>query len=121
MDNVIIRGNVLFVRRGHSYSVLSASDVLYFEIFGKTVETHCREKVIDFHSSFCELEKLLPWPVFCRIHRSFIVNIEHITCVAGKNVLLSDGTVLPLGRRYAGNLLMRACGRERSGRQDLRN
>ena len=55
--------------------------------------------------SLMELERELQGSVFCRIHRSTIVNLERVRALATNadgdyDVLLEDRTSLPVSRRY---------------------
>lgn len=45
------------------------------------------------------LEALLPPGIFVRCQRSFLVNLCHAAQAAGGELILSDGTRLPLGRK----------------------
>ena len=45
------------------------------------------------------LEELLPPGIFVRCQRSFLVNLCHAAQAAGGELILSDGTRLPLGRK----------------------
>ena len=42
------------------------------------------------------------WP-FKRIHRSFIVNINHIHSIEDTNLIISDGKIIPIGKSYRTN------------------
>ena len=42
--------------------------------------------------------------LFVRIHRSFVVNIEHINVIAGYMVEMDNGKDINIGREYRNNL-----------------
>lgn len=47
---------------------------------------------------------LLPQDHFLRIHRSFVVSRSKIKSFSKQEIVLSDGTVLPIGRQYASEI-----------------
>ena len=55
-----------------------------------------------------EAEAILEPLGFVRVHRSFIVNREHVDGVVRHkgepNVRTRDGTLLPIGKAFSGNL-----------------
>ena len=54
----------------------------------------------SYRINISELERLLPSRIFCRCHRSFLVNMRYIASIDRRGVLLDDGTVIPVGRSY---------------------
>ena len=53
-----------------------------------------------------ELEKLLP-AEFLRVHRSHIANLKQVRGLEGRVLMLANGTQVPIGRAYAGQLARR--------------
>ena len=54
----------------------------------------------SYRLSLSEVERLLPAQLFCRCHKSYLVNMKHIASIDRRGVLLDDGTWLPVGRSY---------------------
>lgn len=52
----------------------------------------------------CEVLEDLDPDLFVRIHRSFVVNIEHINVIAGYMVEMDNGKDINIGREYRNNL-----------------
>lgn len=52
------------------------------------------------NSSLSQLEEQLPVALFCRVHRSYIVALEHITSVTENSVVVLDRGI-PLSKAYA--------------------
>ena len=48
-------------------------------------------------TTFNKLEEKLP-KHFIQIHRSYMVNMNHVKSITSNNVILDDGTVLPIGK-----------------------
>lgn len=52
----------------------------------------------------CEVLEDLDPDLFVRIHRLFVVNIEHINVIAGYMVEMDNGKDINIGREYRNNL-----------------
>src|SRR4051812_44765040 len=86
------------------YAFFSIPDISYFEAadnYSRLCTTKSSAKVLIIQS-LCQLEEVLDGTPFCRIHRSFIVNLSHITQMEYRKTRLQlfTGVALPLGRRY---------------------
>ena len=94
-------GRVVFVR---------AADVRYIEAAGNYARAHTGKGSHLIRTSLKELENRLPAGQFARIHRGIIVNIEEVAEIqpymhGDYRVLLRDGTVLRMSRRYRNGVL----------------
>ena len=75
------------------------------------VELHVGGRVTMRRMTLSEAEQVLCGRGFVRIHRRYLVNRQRIAAVRGngeKVVRLADGAELPVGKRYAPNLLQAA-------------
>ncbi|EKN66666.1 response regulator LytR [Neobacillus bataviensis LMG 21833] len=89
--------------------LLTVADILYLESSeGKCniVTTDQAYKVAD---ALIVLEKKLPSAKFFRVHRSFIVNLDHIIEIepwfnSTYNLLMTDGSKVPVSRTYVKEL-----------------
>jgi DNA-binding LytR/AlgR family response regulator len=50
------------------------------------------------------IEEILPQDQFCRVHRSYIVSLNHIDCFNGKSVTIGQKN-FPLSEQYRNILL----------------
>lgn len=57
------------------------------------------------HLTMKSLLELLPEQLFKRIHRSYVVNTQHLD-VIGKEEVIIGKTTIPVGENYKGNLLL---------------
>lgn len=83
-------------------------DILYIEAMDNYV--NIRRKGADpvlTQMSLKELADMLPKDRFARIHRSFVVPLDRISKYSSRNVLLSSGEELPVGRVYSADFLDR--------------
>jgi two-component system LytT family response regulator len=99
----------LFVRSGGSIIPVAASSVSWFEARGDYVAAHAGPVRHVLHLSLNRLEARLDGERFARIHRTHIVNLDHVVAFErqGKGRLvasLRDGTRLAVSRSRAHDL-----------------
>jgi two-component system LytT family response regulator len=99
----------LFVRAGSAIIPVAVDEVLWFEAWGDYVTAHVGRQRHVLHLSLARLESRLDATRFVRIHRTHIVNMDHVRAFRphGKGQLaaeLSDGTRLVVSRSRAKEL-----------------
>jgi two-component system LytT family response regulator len=99
----------IFVRSGVALIPISVSQVSWFEAQGDYVAAHVGRSRHLLHLSLRRLESRLDPEKFLRIHRTHIVNLDHVARFKrhGKSKLLaelSDGTLLEVSRTKAQEL-----------------
>lgn len=83
------------------------TDALYFEIYNHTIVVHLSDGGSrSWRGSLQELEAVLPSDQFVRTHRSFLVNLEHISEIGHNQILLTTGDTLPVSRNALANVRM---------------
>lgn len=70
-------------------------DVIYAETFGHRTLLHLRNRTIETTTPLSKIEEAGGQP-FLRCHRSFMVNMDHVTRVMGKGFLMDDGHEVPI-------------------------
>ncbi|MBQ5970857.1 MAG: response regulator transcription factor [Prevotella sp.] len=92
----------LFVKTEHRHVKISVADILYIEGMSEYVKIHfCNDThALTILTSMKKLEDLLPPATFMRIHRSYIVNLNHVTEVNKSRVALVGDVTLPIGDLY---------------------
>jgi DNA-binding LytR/AlgR family response regulator len=89
----------IFIRSGTKYFKVNFSEIIYIESMKDYLKVHsCDHKLIT-HQTMSDMEKLLPSKLFIRVHKSFIVAIEHIDAIYGNTIELGGGTI-PIGNNY---------------------
>jgi two-component system LytT family response regulator len=68
----------LFVRTGGNLVPLMATEVMYFEADGDYVIAHTERKSHALNISLSRLEDRLGHERFVRVHRAYIVNLDHV-------------------------------------------
>jgi two-component system LytT family response regulator len=98
------------VRDRRRFLFVKAADVDWFTSAANYVELHTAGHAHLIRMTMGELEEKLDPSQFVRIHRSTIVNIDHVKEVRSHEhdeymVMLLDGTALRMGRNYRHRLL----------------
>lgn len=89
-----------FIRREGKYVRLSFACIRFVEAHKNYPRIH-----LEDGSSFValvtlkQLERYLPPELFCRIHRSFVVSLQHVTAFDAHQVYVGE-RALPLARHY---------------------
>ena len=68
----------LFVRTGRSIVPISVDEIAWFEAVGDYIAAHVGESQHLLHLSLNQLEERLDPQHFARIHRTHIVNLDHV-------------------------------------------
>jgi len=93
-------GDHLFIKSGNRVVRVKIADILYVEGLKSYVAFHLRKEKILSLMTMKEVEtKLKPYQ-FLRIHKSYIINLQHINYIEKGMVLLSDAGALPIGETY---------------------
>jgi len=89
----------IYLKSGHKYFKVDTRDILYAESLKDYVNVHTRDKVITSKYKISDLEKELEGKDFLRIHRSYIVNLTHITAFTTYDVEIGK-LELPIGESF---------------------
>lgn len=102
------------VRKLGKEFLVAAADVEWLEAQGNYINLHVRDRVYPLRSTMAAVEALLDPAKFVRVHRSHIVNLEHLAEIepldtGDARLKLRDGSFVPCSRTF------RAALRERTG------
>lgn len=101
VSHIRLSGKIFFFQMGHDKMQLHYHEIQYFEGAGRKVKIHTREKTYEYYDRISAVSLAVDASLFCRIHGSYLVNLEAIRCSISKSqVLLTDGTILPVSRNY---------------------
>ena len=95
----------IVVKAGGDLHFVKTSHVLWIEAQGDFVKVQTLEQPQLVRETLQSMEKKLDGSRFLRIHRSFLVNVQHIKRVApalygDHTVYMSDGSKLRLSRQF---------------------
>lgn len=99
-----IGGDVIYIKEGHTETKIKLHDIIYLEAlkdYTKIVTTTKRHCVL---STIGNLLKETHFQSFVRIHRSYAVQKNYIDKKMTNELLLNNGTIIPIGRSYKDNL-----------------
>lgn len=91
---------------------VAISDILYFEVRNRIITVHYGDRTFEFYSTLAKIEELLCGRGFIRTHKAFLVAEKYIWEVFQDTIRLSNGELLPIGGRFAGNIPVRNEGRK---------
>ena len=89
----------LFKKHSTTYSIPMAT-IVHFEIIGRIMCINCIDTTYEYYKRIDDLEKELFNYSFCRIHRSYIVNLAFIKKLNRTEVTLRSGKTLVIGKSY---------------------
>lgn len=102
MDDVVKQLNY----RGMMYKIkteeeisLPVKDILYIESFDKVTDIHTTDSRYTVRQSLGDTAKQLADKGFVQIHKSYVVNMRHITKLKNYTVTLTDNTALPAAQK----------------------
>lgn len=89
------KAGYIFIRNGKEYDKVRVSDIIYIAGDAEYLAFHIKgyEKPLREKSSFAAITQLLT-PDFVQIHRSSMINMEHVGKVGRSYVVMDDGTEL---------------------------
>lgn len=85
---------------GRFASLGACADLALVRAAGNYAEFHLRDHIVTRRMTMAEAEAFLDPACFVRIHRSVIVNSNHVVRFTGRAVQISDGRVLSVGHAY---------------------
>lgn len=91
--------NKIQLKSGPETFQVKIDDIKYMEGLGNYVNVYLSNQKITTHTSLKDLLEKLPAEHFVRIHKSYIVAINHITSFEIHQVKLDDKTI-PIGKNY---------------------
>jgi two-component system LytT family response regulator len=89
----------LLVKSGVQTYQLKLADILYVESSGNHVIFMTRQRKVMTLTSLQEVQKLLPATLFYRVHKSFIIALQHLEVIESFQVKV-HGLEIPLGKTY---------------------
>jgi DNA-binding LytR/AlgR family response regulator len=101
--NIIPMQDYMFVKLDKKFSKIFYSDIIYAEAVKKYVRIITTRRAYLILASMSSVEKILPQNQFCRIHRSYIISLNHITDFDNELVYIGN-KILPIGRQHRGTL-----------------
>ncbi|WP_435137110.1 LytR/AlgR family response regulator transcription factor [Formosa sp. A9] len=94
--------DTVYVKTGHELFKLNCNDIIFITSDGDYTEIYTQHKVYLSSDTLKQwLEKLDHY--FCQIHKSYIINMKHLSKISANKIFLSKNHILPIGRAYKKN------------------
>lgn len=93
----------LFLKGDKKHHQVAFSDILFVEAFGNYAKVYLQDEMIITHEKLSSFEQLLPSADFIRVHKSFIIAVEHISLIEGNRIKIK-GHEIPIGQVYKINV-----------------
>jgi hypothetical protein len=99
-------------RHAHREVIVNAADIRYVEAAGNYVVLHTPQGQLKLRETISNMERELGARDFLRVHRSYLVNLDAVKEIqpwfhGDQRLVLCDGTLLNLSRRYRDALKLR--------------
>ena len=98
------RSQIGVARESCSSIPLIPGQIDWVRAAGNYIELRAGDRTVIHRSSISAAERDLSRHGFIRIHRSILLRRDHIARVRPRDVVLHDGTHLPIGKRYRASL-----------------
>lgn len=97
-------GASFFIKNNGTLIKINSKDILWIEALGDYITIHSTDnKKYTIHSTMKMVENKLASDKFVRVHRSFIIAVDHISSI-DDNVVVIGKQLIPVGAVYRDNL-----------------
>lgn len=98
--------NHFFIKEDKDYTRIDIATLLFIESMGNFSKLQMPDKKHLTLVSLKNMEMQLPANIFIRVHKQFIINLQHIVSVtSGGEIILNGGYIIPLGELYKAALM----------------
>ncbi|MFZ4456179.1 MAG: LytR/AlgR family response regulator transcription factor [Bacteroidales bacterium] len=105
--------NHLFVNSAYKLIRIEFSHIKYIESQHEYIKIHLlNSEPVTTKMSLKSMETMLPSDRFCRVHRSFIVNLNEIYLLERSYVVFDNNTQIPVSDQFKENLRKRIDGKD---------
>lgn len=93
----------IFLKEEKKHHQVLLGDILYIEAYGNYSKVYLRDTMILTSQKISVFEQSLPKSRLLRVHKSFIVGIDHIKLIEGNQITVGNFKV-PIGKVYKHNV-----------------
>ena len=97
-------GNYILLNADKKLYKVRHTDIHFVEAFGDYVKVHLQEQVIIVHETMQGMQQQLPENLFARVHKSFIIALDHFQYIDGNTVIVGSKSI-PIGQTYKNDFL----------------
>jgi two-component system, LytTR family, response regulator len=93
-------GNNVFIKSENKVYKVPTHRITYIESYKDYILIHRQdESTITSYQTISNFQKVLNDATFIRVHRSFIINLDHVTAYDASTIEIGN-TAIPIGRTY---------------------
>jgi len=94
-----INTDYIFVKDGYEKVKIYTNDILFVKSERNYIDIHCVSKKITLRNSLDNMFKELDASVFCKVHRSYIINKEKISKKTSTSIFINQHEI-PISRGF---------------------
>lgn len=91
--------NLMRIKDGYKTHLINQNDIKVIKADRVYLEIHLEDKVILQRCSFNEILDKIDKKMFCRVHRSYVINLKKVNSVASNYVLINNDKI-PISLSY---------------------
>lgn len=103
-DGNYIINDALFIKQGNYFHKVKVADIFYLESDNIYVNVHTPKGKMLVRSTLQDYMDLIGSSQFVRVHRSFVVNINHIETINSEYLIINN-VQIPVSKSYRDQLL----------------
>lgn len=100
LDRISSRNTIVSIETSSGIHMVQVADIRYIESDGHYVTVVTQTEKLRSRCSLSEMGQRLRQYGFFRCQKSFLVNITHVRELLNTDLVLSCGTLIPVGRQY---------------------
>ncbi len=104
-DSPFLVEDAVYIKADNAFEKVFYKDLYYVEANGNMVTIYTKNRDYSIRKSMKEIEEILPSQLFLRVQKSFIVNLMQIESFNTKEIFLTGGAVVQVGRQYYNSFL----------------
>ena len=97
-DNFFLKDSI-FIRKDYLLVKIRFDDLKWVKSDGNYLDLYCKDEKHLVRSSLKNFVQRLPANRFLQVHKSYLVNLEHIKSIDHRNVRIDD-ELIPIGRAF---------------------
>lgn len=94
----------IFVKSDYKIQKINFQEIEYIEAYGEYVLFHKQKEKIMSLGTLSKIEETLPYPMFVRVHRSFIINFSKIDFIQGYTIFINTREI-PVSKSHRNELM----------------
>lgn len=99
-----VQNQFIYLKSGPKLHKLSYDDILFVEKDGNYLNFHTKDKKILSRQSMKNIFQILPETGFARVHRSYVINLNHIETIESHQVSILQHKI-PVSGQYRDELM----------------